>query len=111
MTDDSPQNPTPQEERRRHYRSRLIVDVFYDGKEGTGVASTRDIGAGGLYMNTKTPIPEGSVLLVRIPLRNEQQIVCNGEVVYSNPGLGVGIRFMGLTDEARTLLENELEDV
>ena len=111
MIDDSPENLTIQDERRGHDRSRLILDVFFDGKEGTGVASTRDIGVGGLYMNTKSAIAEGSVLLVRIPLRNDKQIVCNAQVVYSNPGFGVGIKFQGLTDEARILLENELEDV
>jgi len=35
------------EERRLHDRSRLIVDVFFDGKDATGVASTKDISVGG----------------------------------------------------------------
>jgi len=100
-----------QEERRRHDRSRLIVDVFYDGHDATGVASTKDIGVGGLYMNTNTELPEGSVLLLRIPLKGEKQIVCNAEVVYSNPGLGVGVVFQGLSEQARSLLQNELDDV
>jgi len=111
VIDDPDDNVHVQNERRSSDRSRLIVDVFYDGKEGTGLASTRDISIGGLYMNTKTEIPEGSALLIRIPLRNGKQIVCNGEVVYSNPGLGVGIKFQGLSDEERTLLENQLVDV
>ncbi|HZE72244.1 MAG TPA: PilZ domain-containing protein [Pyrinomonadaceae bacterium] len=111
MIEDSYDNPAARNERRGHDRSRLIVDVFYDGKEGTGIASSRDIGVGGLYMNTTTVIPEGSVLLIRIPLPRGKQIVCNAEVVYSNPGLGVGIRFQGLTDDARARLENELKDV
>jgi hypothetical protein len=28
----------------------LIVDVFFDGKDLTGIASTKDISAGGFYM-------------------------------------------------------------
>ena len=110
MIEDPEDNVQVQNERRQNDRSRLVVDVFYDGKEGTGVASTRDISVGGLYMNTTAHITEGSSLLVRISLRNGKQIVCNAEVVYSNPGLGVGIRFQGLSDEARMLLENELVD-
>lgn len=95
------------EERRAHDRSRLILDVFFDGKDVTGVASTKDISPGGLYMNTQASIPEGAFLLVRIPFREGVQVVCNAEVVYSNPGRGVGLRFHDLTDEVRVVLEKE----
>ena len=100
----------PQEERRRSDRSRIIVDVFFDGKDVTGVASTKDISVGGLYMNTKADIPEGSLLLVRIPFRNDAQVVCNAIVVYSNPGKGVGLKFQGLSDDVRAMLEREVSD-
>lgn len=98
---------TEQEERRRHDRSRLIVDVYFNGADATGIASTKDISIGGLYMNTQTIIPEGSVLMLRIPLGDEQVIV-NAEVMYSNPGYGVGVRFQGLNEEDRALMEREL---
>lgn len=97
-----------QEERRLYDRSRLIVDVFFDGKDVTGVASTKDISQGGLYMNTQANIPEGSLLLVRIPFRADVQVVCNAVVVYSNPGRGVGLRFQGLSDEVKAVLEREV---
>jgi len=97
-----------QEERRSHDRSRLIVDVFFDGKDATGIASTKDISVGGLYMNTQANIPEGCLLLIRIPLSNNRQVVCNGHVVYRNPGNGVGVQFKGLSEEARALLAEEL---
>ena len=98
------------EERRSYDRSRLIVDVFFDGKDVTGVASTTDISVGGLYMNTKAEIPEGALLLIRIPFRNDAQVVCNAVVVYSNPGKGVGLRFQGLSDEVRAMLEREVSN-
>jgi hypothetical protein len=104
-------NPDLEDERRLHDRSRVIVDVFFDGKDATGVASTKDISVGGFYMNTRAELPEGSLLLVRIPLSGNKQLVCNAEVVYRKPGEGVGVRFQGLTEQARTLLENELQDV
>jgi hypothetical protein len=99
------------DERRAYDRSRLIVDVYFDGKDATGVASTKDLSVGGLYMNTQAEIPEDSLLLVRIPLSDGRQVVCNAEVVYSNPGCGVGVRFQGLSDEARELLKLELANV
>jgi PilZ domain-containing protein len=97
-----------QDERRAHDRQRLIVDVHFDGEEVTGVASTKDISPGGLYMNTQAVIPEGAMLLVRIPFRHDNEIVCRAEVVYTEPGRGLGVRFRDLTDEARALLENEI---
>jgi hypothetical protein len=98
---------SPMDERRRFERSRLIIDVYFDGADLTGVAGTKDISPGGLYMNTQAEIPEGAVLMLRIPLEG-RDIVCNGEVVYSNPGCGVGVNFQGLTDEDRALLERTL---
>jgi hypothetical protein len=96
-----------QDERRHYDRSRLIVDVYFNGEDATGVASTKDISLGGLYMNTQASLPEGAELTLRIPL-GEQQIVLTGEVMYSNPGRGVGVRFRQLADEDRALMEREL---
>jgi hypothetical protein len=101
------ENLTP-EERRAHDRSRLIVDVYFNGADATGVASTKDISLGGLYMNTQAEVPEGAVLLLRIPFSDEQQIVVNAEVMYSNPGHGLGVRFQGMSEEDRALMEREL---
>ena len=109
MADEDRRIESP-EERRNYDRSRLIVDVFFDGKDVTGVASTKDISPGGLYMNTQAEIPEGSLLLVRIPFRKDAQVVCNAVVVYSNPGRGVGLKFQGLSDEVRAILEREVSN-
>ncbi|HET9526085.1 MAG TPA: PilZ domain-containing protein [Pyrinomonadaceae bacterium] len=108
MTDDVEEGFQSQEERRAHDRSRLIVDVFFDGQDVTGIASTKDISLGGLYMNTQANIPEGAFLMVRIPFRNDVQVICNAEVIYSNPGQGVGLRFHDVPDEVRATLEREV---
>lgn len=100
----------PNDERRKYERSRLIIDLYFEGRDLTGVASTKDISPGGLYMNTREEIPEGSVLAIRIPFQ-EGDVVVNGEVVYSNPGRGVGIRFQGLKEESRRLIERALKEV
>jgi hypothetical protein len=110
LPDDKDRGFETQEERRSHDRSRLIVDVYFDGKDVTGVASTKDISPGGLYMNTQAEIPEGALLLVRIPFRQDVQVVCNAVVVYRSPGSGVGLRFQDLPDEVRGILEREVSD-
>jgi hypothetical protein len=108
VVEESDTERLPQEERRGHGRSRLIVDVYFNGADATGVASTKDISLGGLYMNTQADLPEGAVLMLRIPLGDDQQVVVNAEVMYSNPGHGVGVRFQGLTEKDRALMERDL---
>lgn len=108
MVDDVEESLDGPDDRRRYDRARLIVDVYFDGRDATGVASTKDISVGGFYMNTQASLPEGATLLVRIPLGDGRQIIANAEVVYSNPARGVGLRFQNLSDENRTLIESEL---
>ena len=108
VADDVDEGLQSQDERRAHDRSRLIVDVYFDGQDVTGVASTKDISPGGLYMNTQANIPEGAFLMVRIPFNKEVQVICNAEVIYSNPGQGVGLRFHDVPDEVRATLEREV---
>jgi hypothetical protein len=107
MTDEDRSEEVATEERRQYDRSRLIVDVYFDGADSTGVASTKDISLGGLYMNTQAEIPIGATLALRLPLGGEH-VVVKADVVYSNPGHGVGVKFHPLSDQARALMEREL---
>jgi len=107
MIDEDRSEEISSDERRHYDRSRVIVDVHFDGGDATGVASTKDISMGGLYMSTQADIPVGETLALRIPLAG-QHVVIKGDVVYSNPGHGVGVRFHRLPNEARELMEKEL---
>ena len=109
MIDEEQSEEISSEERRQHDRARLIVDVHFDGAESTGVASTKDISPGGLYMTTSTELPVGAMLAMRIPI-GTRHVIVKGEVIYSNPGEGVGVKFRGLSDEDRRLLEHELPE-
>lgn len=98
------------DERRLHDRQRLLIDVFFDGNDATGVASTQDISTGGLYMNTQTALPEGAHLMLRLPLP-ERDVVVTGEVVYSHTGRGVGVKFKDVPDEDRLVIERALANI
>ena len=81
-----------------------LIGQVVKSKDATGVASTRDLGSGGLFLNTQAELPQGGVLLLRIPF-GQSQIVVNAQVVYCNPGRGVGLQFQGLSQENKALLE------
>lgn len=95
------------EERRKDGRTRVILDLYYDGHDATGVASLQDISLGGLYMRTGEDIAVGSELHLRIPFGEQEYIVAKAEVVYVNQGVGVGVKFIALSDNARQLLEKQ----
>ncbi len=95
-------------ERRGTDRKKLIVDVRFDGGDGTGIANTRDIGSGGLYMTTTAILDQGTPIVMTLNMGNRTMNL-NGTVVYSDPGHGVGVRFKNLDPSDEEFLKNELE--
>lgn len=94
-------------ERRTSDRKKLIVDVHFNGGDATGIANTRDIGIGGLYMTTNAKLDIGNILVMKMTL-GQKETSFSGVVVYTDPGQGVGIRFHGLSEENEAILKNEL---
>lgn len=95
-------------ERRGSDRKKLIVDVRFEGGDGTGIANTRDIGSGGLYMTTTATLETGTPIMMSISI-GERTLNLSGVVVYSDPGHGVGVRFKDLSPADEDLLGRELE--
>lgn len=94
-------------ERRDSDRKKLIVDVRFEGGDGTGIANTRDIGSGGLYMTTTAPLDQGTSIMMSINLSG-RSLSLGGVVVYSDPGHGVGVRFRDLSPDDEGFLKGEL---
>jgi hypothetical protein len=95
-------------EKRQSDRKKLIVDVNFNGGDATGIANTRDIGIGGLYMTTSANLETGTPVFMRMTVGG-QELSLSGAVVYTDPGQGVGVRFHNLSDESAELLKQELE--
>lgn len=95
-------------ERRQSDRKKLIVDVKFDGGDATGIANTRDIGVGGLYMTTNAHLSQGMPISIRLTVGG-REVSINGVVAYIDPGQGVGVRFQNLSDEDKDLLVRELD--
>ena len=95
-------------ERRQSDRKKLIVDVKFDGGDATGIANTRDIGVGGLYMTTNAQLETGTPISMRITVGG-REVALDGVVAYIDPGQGVGVRFQNLSDDDKNLLVKELD--
>jgi len=95
-------------ERRRADRRKLIVNVRFDGGDGTGIANTRDIGVGGLYMTTTAPLEQGTPIVMTITV-GPRTMNISGVIAYSDAGHGVGVRFRNLDPEDEAFLRKELE--
>ena len=96
-----------QSDRRGSDRKKLIIDVHFSGGDATGIANTRDIGIGGLYMTTNAKMEIGTPIFMQMSV-GENQMAVDGVVVYSDPGHGVGVRFQDLSPEDEALLKEEL---
>jgi hypothetical protein len=94
-------------ERRDSDRKKLIIDVKYDGGDGTGIANTRDIGVGGLYMTTAAMLDTGTPIMMTLNIGG-QTMNLKGVVVYADPGHGVGVRFKDLQPDDEAYLKGEL---
>jgi hypothetical protein len=108
MIPNKPSEALSPKERRRSDRKRLIVDVKFEGGDATGIANTRDIGIGGLYIKTNAELSTGTEISMHMTLAGEDFKVL-GVVAYADPGLGVGVRFKELSSEDEILLKKELE--
>ncbi len=95
-------------DRRDADRMKLIVDVRYEGGDGTGIANTRDIGVGGLYMTTSANLDIGTPVVMTMSLGGGE-IRLQGVVVYTDPGQGVGVRFKDLESTDLERLQTELD--
>ena len=95
-------------ERRQSDRKKLIINVNYEGGDGTGIANTRDIGIGGLYMITNAKLETGTPLFMRMNVGGEE-LGLDGVVTYTDPDHGVGIRFQAMSEKNEEILKRELQ--
>ena len=94
-------------ERRQADRKKLIINVNYEGGDGTGIANTRDIGIGGLYMLTNAEIEIGTPIFMRMTIGGEE-IGIDGVVTYTDPEQGMGVRFQAVSPANEEILKREL---
>jgi hypothetical protein len=82
------------ENRRRTPRYPFIANAeFTETKSAARIeARVSEIGLNGCYIETPNPLPEGAQLLVGIS-KGADFLDCSATVAYSQPNLGMGIKF------------------
>lgn len=93
--------------RRQFDRRAITIEIQFDGGDAHGRATTRDIGIGGLYMATDAELPNGTPLVLRMNVGN-QDLTLHGVVTYCDPGHGVGVRFHNLSPEVENILRQNM---
>ncbi len=93
-------------DKRKFRRAKLITQVKCEALGREDVAVTRDVSAGGMFLNDQNPFPKNSTVTLFFRLSpTEPLLSCKGEVVYSLKGVGMGIAFTEIAEEIRLALE------
>ena len=91
-------------EKRRFPRAPLPTQVVYEG--GSLIGFSKDISAGGMFIETAERLAMGSNLKVLFHLdESGSAIAATAEVMYSVLKLGVGVRFLEMSPENQTRIE------
>jgi c-di-GMP-binding flagellar brake protein YcgR len=90
--------------RRRHPRKKFVTQIGYE--DGTFLGSSRDISAGGMFIETKQPFPEGAVFDFQFQLDDGGPLIqVEAAVRYAIRNLCMGIEFVNLTPMDRKRIE------
>lgn len=93
----------------RVYSLRKIT-ISYEGQDENIIIKPPNVSTRGMFVNTSRAFPEGAVLNVCFELAlSNAEIQTRCEVRYCQPGIGVGVEFIGLNADARELIEREIE--
>jgi hypothetical protein len=94
-------------EQRKYERFPFIDDVLVDG---TKQCTSADISEGGLYISAMQAFEENTVIDVTILIKGEN-ITVKANVRHCQPGIGLGIMFVDLTDEQKVKIKEVMKDL
>ena len=107
-----PRNDTPSKPGRREGRIQQLSDVHltFEGRGSEIPIRTPDLSPHGIFVNTSTHFPEGTVVNLRFRLtQSNVEVQTRGEVRYCLPGIGIGVEFVEIGADAIRAIEKELK--
>jgi len=102
----------PRRNERRHPRYVFVADVeIVDLKSGTKMtAQISDFSRGGCYVDMLWPLPQDSVVKLRLT-KWRQTLETQARVVHSSVGMGMGLMFGVLNATQRAIVETWLAEL
>ena len=88
-------------ERRTEPRFEVCLDVVIEGGAVSRGARVADLSEGGCYIDSLVEAYKGEVLQIKIKLPTGEWLELVGEVAHHTPRLGMGLRFIELSETAR----------
>ena len=86
------------------------IAVQYEGTEERIISRVPDVSTTGMFINTSRPYAEGAVLNLSFCLAlSGLEVHARGEVRYSLPGVGVGVQFVDIAENAIRSIEREIQ--
>jgi PilZ domain len=86
------------------------LSVTYEGSTEDITFRAPDISPRGMFINTPSELPEGTVLRVSFRLiHSDFEVVARCEVRYCLPGVGIGVEFVEISEEAKQAIEEEIQ--
>lgn len=97
------------EERRRHARflAELPIEIREKNTSFPLRGATSDVSVGGCYVATIFPLAVGSHIEFTLHV-GDDRIMGSGKVETSHPSVGMGIRFIGLSETSKSRLHEYL---
>ena len=93
-------------------RCALVASVQVTELRSGAALSARisELGVGGCYVDALNPFPEGALVGLRI-LRDQGVFETKAKVVYCHSNFGMGLAFIDMTPDQRSLLETWLAEI
>jgi PilZ domain len=84
------------------------IAVQYEGTDERVISRVPDVSTSGMFINTSRQYAEGAVLNLSFCLAlSGLEVQARGEVRYSLPGVGIGVQFIDISENAIHSIEQE----
>src|ERR1051325_4324036 len=96
-------------ERRHSNRGIMLTEVQYEGAGVRSETRISDINLSGVFIDALSPLPVGAAIKLSFTLPGGKRIETDGVVAHSQPGIGMGVEFTGLTPDQKELIQAALK--